>query len=78
MEDEYMIIEVADNGKGIKKGDIENVTLPFYTTKDTGNGTGLGLSISYRIIKELGGTIELEPNVFKGTTVRISLKVVKK
>jgi PAS domain S-box-containing protein len=78
MENEYMIIEVADNGKGIKKEDIENVTLPFYTTKDTGNGTGLGLSISYRIIKELGGTIELEPNVFKGTTVRISLKVVKK
>jgi PAS domain S-box-containing protein len=78
MENEYMIIEVADNGKGIKKEDIENVTLPFYTTKDTGNGTGLGLSISYRIIKELGGTIELEPNVFKGTTVRISLKNVKK
>jgi PAS domain S-box-containing protein len=77
MENECLIIEVVDNGKGIKKEDIENVTLPFYTTKDTGNGTGLGLSISYRIIKELGGTIELEPNTLKGTTVRISLKVVK-
>jgi len=76
MENEYLIIEVVDNGKGIKKEDIENVTLPFYTTKDTGKGTGLGLSISYRIIKELGGTIELEPNTFKGTTARISLKVV--
>jgi PAS domain S-box-containing protein len=76
MENEYLIIEVVDNGKGIKKEDIENVTLPFYTTKETGKGTGLGLSISYRIIKELGGTIELEPNTFKGTTVRISLKVL--
>jgi PAS domain S-box-containing protein len=77
MENEYLIIEVVDNGKGIKKEDIENVILPFYTTKDPGNGTGLGLSISYRIIKELGGTIELEPNTSQGITVRISLKVVK-
>ncbi len=74
-ENEYLIVEIIDNGTGISKEDIEHIMLPFYTTKDTGKGTGLGLSISYQIIKKMNGTIELTDNMFYGTTFRITLKI---
>lgn len=74
-ESESFIIEIIDNGTGIKEEDIDNVMLPFYTSKDTGKGTGLGLSISYRIIKEMGGIIELTRNIFNGVTFRIIFKI---
>jgi len=45
-----IIITVRDNGTGIAKEEINEVFLPFYTTKPTGSGTGLGLSISYDIV----------------------------
>lgn len=74
-EKKHLIIEIIDNGIGIPEEDIENIMLPFYTTKDNGKGTGLGLSISYQIIKEMGGTIELTSNLFYGTTFRIVFKL---
>jgi PAS domain S-box-containing protein len=74
-EKENLIIEIIDNGMGIPEEDMENIMLPFYTTKDTGKGTGLGLSISYQIIKEMGGTIELTSNLFYGTTFTIVFKL---
>lgn len=77
-ENQYLIIEITDNGTGIREEDIEHITLPFYTTKDTGKGTGLGLSISYQIIKELNGSIEIMNNVFFGTTFKIILKIQNK
>jgi PAS domain S-box-containing protein len=74
-EKENLIIEIIDNGIGIPEEDVENIMLPFYTTKDTGKGTGLGLAISYQIIKEMGGTTELTSNLFYGTTFRIVIKL---
>jgi len=78
IEDQRLIVEIADNGTGISEDDIEHIMLPFYTTKDTGKGTGLGLSISYQIIKEMNGTIEIKGNAFLGTTFKIVLKIQKK
>jgi signal transduction histidine kinase len=74
-ENGRLILEIADNGIGIPKENIQNVFLPFYTTKDTGKGTGLGLSICYQIIKEMGGSMELESNQFKGTKIKILLNL---
>lgn len=65
--------EVTDNGVGMTQDIIDHVMFPFYTTKKTGKGTGLGLSISLGIIKELHGTIEVESEYLKGTTIRIIL-----
>lgn len=73
--DNQIIIEVKDNGNGIKQEDIDKILLPFYTTKAPGFGTGLGLSISYGIIKELNGDIEILSELTKGTTVRIKVPV---
>lgn len=75
LSDGYIIIEIKDNGVGIKPEHIDNVLLPFFTTKAPGKGTGLGLSISYGIIKELGGEIEIQSKPQIGTTVRISIPV---
>ncbi len=49
------VIEVSDNGIGIKPGDFQKLFLPYFSTK--GRGTGLGLAIVQRIITEHGGKI---------------------
>jgi len=77
-ENQSLIIEITDNGIGISEEDIDNIILPFYTTKDTGKGTGLGLSISYQIIKEINGTIEISSNKDTGTTFKIILMLQNK
>ncbi len=69
------VIEFADTGHGIAAKDLEKIWEPFYTSKDEGKGTGLGLSICSRIVEEHGGTIVLESEIGKGTTVRVTLPV---
>ena len=68
-----VIIEVADNGKGIKKKDIRHVFMPGYTTKK--RGWGLGLSLAKRIVEEYhhGKIFVKNSEVGKGTTFRIEL-----
>jgi PAS domain S-box-containing protein len=72
-KNQQVVVEMIDNGIGISDDDIDNIMLPFYTTKDAGKGTGLGLSISYQIIKEMNGTIEIEKNSLNETIFRILL-----
>lgn len=72
-----IFIEVSDNGAGIKKEDIGNIMLPFYSTKEEGKGTGMGLAISFGIIKEMKGNIDIQSEVLKGTTIQITLPVGK-
>jgi len=71
----HIVIEIKDNGIGIKPEVIDKVLLPFYTTKAPGQGTGLGLSISYGIIKELGGEIDIDSKPNIGTAVFIKIPV---
>lgn len=54
---DHVLVEVMDNGPGIKEDLIQNIWEPFYTTKPVGKGTGLGLSISRGIIEDHGGEI---------------------
>ena len=72
-EEDRAIVEVKDNGKGIKKKDQKNVFTPGFTTKK--RGWGLGLSLAKRIVEEYhkGKTFVKysEPGV--GTTFRIEL-----
>jgi len=76
-EDQTLIVEVTDNGVGIKKDDIDNVILPFYTTKEEGKGTGIGLSICYQIIREMNGRIDITSNYGSGTKMKIVLNIQK-
>ena len=51
---------IEDHGAGIPKALLPRAFEPFFTTKDPGKGTGLGLALSYRLVTDLGGTIQLE------------------
>jgi len=77
LEDQHICVEVKDNGIGIEPTDIDKVMLPFYSTKKEGVGTGLGLSISFGIIRDMKGTIEIQSERLKGTTIRIMIPVKK-
>lgn len=67
-------IEVADTGCGIKPETISKVFDPFFTTRE--KGTGLGLAIAHRIVEAHNGSISLDSEVGKGTTVRIDIPLV--
>ncbi|MCX6222981.1 MAG: PAS domain S-box protein [Bacteroidia bacterium] len=73
-----IIVEVKDNGIGIKPEELEKIMLPFYTTKEAGKGTGLGLSITFGIIKEMKGEIAFQSEPLKGTKVTIKLPEAKR
>lgn len=74
-KNDYVEINISDNGCGIPKEDLNKIFDPFFTTKEMGKGTGLGLSISYGIIKRHNGSIEVKSNIGKGTTLTIKLPV---
>ena len=67
-------IRVRDNGTGIPPEVKEKIFNPFFTTKPAGEGTGLGLSISHDIIvKQHGGSIEVDTQLGEFTEIRIIL-----
>ena len=67
------VVEIADTGVGISTENLNRIFAPFFTTKPPGSGTGLGLSISLRIVKEMGGAIELSSEPGRGTVARVYL-----
>jgi signal transduction histidine kinase len=75
--EEPVVIEIADEGHGISRGEMTKVFEPFYTSKPPGRGTGLGLSICYSIVADHGGRIELDSHLGKGTTFRVLLPAGK-
>lgn len=70
-EDDTILIQVCDTGRGIPQEDLQRIFDPFYTTKNS--GTGLGLSVVLRIIRTYNGKIEVQSVMNKGTTFTISL-----
>ena len=66
-------IAVSDTGAGISPEDQQSIFEPFYTTKGRGKGTGLGLAICRELSKALGGSIEVESTMGKGSTFTVHL-----
>ncbi len=68
----------SDTGVGIPENIIDKIFDPFFSTKEVGKGTGLGLSIGYSIVKEHGGTIDVESTVGMGATFIIEFPVERR
>jgi signal transduction histidine kinase len=58
-ENDFVLVEIADNGSGIPPDKISRIFDPFFTTKGVGEGTGLGLDVVSRIVKNIGGQISV-------------------
>ena len=65
-------LSVTDFGTGIRRGDLERVFEPFFTSDDA-QGSGLGLSIVHGIVERHGGTIEVDSLLGRGTTFTVTL-----
>lgn len=70
--DNRIIIEVEDNGKGIPEKELSEIFIPFFSTKK--EGSGIGLSLSKQIMSLHGGTIKVSSVAGKGTSFFLSFK----
>ncbi|MBA3008900.1 MAG: ATP-binding protein [Proteobacteria bacterium] len=75
-DENFLVIKITDNGKGIRPENVEKIFSPFFTTKPVGKGTGLGLSVCYGIIKSFGGTMEVTSEQNVGTCFVVTLPAI--
>jgi PAS domain S-box-containing protein len=67
----WIRLSISDNGIGIQENTLPHIFDPFYTTKPVGKGTGLGLAQVYGIVKQHGGSIDVQSALGEGTTFRL-------
>ncbi len=73
-DESHVTLVCTDNGRGIAADTLEKMFQPFFSTRIGRGGTGLGMSIVENLVKAtLGGTLEVQSTVGKGTTVTIKL-----
>jgi hypothetical protein len=73
IEGEFVTLRVTDTGSGIAPDVLSKVFDPFFTTKQMDKGSGLGLSQVYGFVHQSGGTVTIDSELGKGTTVTLYL-----
>jgi CheY-like chemotaxis protein len=73
IEGEFVAVRITDTGSGIAPDVLPKIFDPFFTTKEIGKGSGLGLSQVHGFAHQSGGTVHIESQVGRGTTVTIYL-----
>lgn len=71
----YVRLSLKDSGIGMDTATLSHATEPFFTTKGVGKGTGLGLAMVRGLSEQSGGTVTIESEVGKGTTVTMWIPV---
>jgi signal transduction histidine kinase len=59
-EDNFVVVEIGDNGSGIPPEIRPHIFDPFFTTKGVGEGTGLGLNTVQTIVRKHGGNVQVD------------------
>ncbi len=72
-DDEHVVLSVTDSGVGIAADVLPEIFEPFFSTKGDEKGVGLGLAAVYGIVRRHEATIDVESEVGKGATFRITL-----
>ncbi len=70
-----IVVTVSDNGPGIPKEVMSKLFVPFFTTRKA--GSGLGMAVTRRIVENHGGSVSVDSEMGKGTTVSISIPIVR-
>ncbi len=70
-EGDHVVVRLSDTGPGIPADEIDKIVLPFYSTKPS--GTGLGLPLVARIVAAHGGSLDIQSEAGRGTTVMMKL-----
>jgi two-component system, cell cycle sensor histidine kinase and response regulator CckA len=71
------LVEVTDDGCGMRQDVLHNAFDPFFTTKEAGDGAGLGLSMVYGTVVNHGGTVDIASEEGEGTTVKMMFPIVE-
>ncbi len=77
-EQDWVLMAVQDNGKGITPSDLARIFEPFFTTKANEGGTGLGLAVSYGIITDHQGFIDVDSAPNQGACFNVWLPLEEK
>jgi two-component system, NtrC family, sensor kinase len=70
-------LDISDNGIGIPEDDIPQIFQPFFSTKHDTSGIGLGLAIVHGIVKSHNGRIDVKSELGRGTTISITLPLIR-
>jgi two-component system NtrC family sensor kinase len=76
VDNENVVIKIADNGVGMNAQTLKKIFEPFFTTKEVGEGTGLGMSIAYNTIKKHNGQITVKSEIGSGAEFVLKIPVI--
>jgi signal transduction histidine kinase len=76
LDEKGLLIQVVDDGEGIKQQFLPQVFTPFFTTKET--GTGIGLSYVKVTVEAHGASVDVNSVEGEGTTVSLHFPVSRK
>lgn len=76
-DEEHIRIEISDNGVGINPEDLPHIFEPFFSTKEGTSGIGLGLAIVHGIVQNHKGKADVRSERGKGTTLTITLPLIR-